>query len=123
MATSTSSAASRRLRDRTLFRERCYLDGQWIPADDGQTIPVDDPATGGIIGSVPKLGRGETSRAIDAAAAAYPDWRGRTAKERAVLLRRWFDLVMAHQEDLAVLMTLEQGKPLPEARTEVAYGA
>ena len=123
MATTSVSSPSQRLRDKQLFRELCCIDGQWIAADSGQTILVDDPATGGVIGSVPKLGRAETGRAIDAAAAAYPAWRSRTAKERAVLLRRWFDLIMANQEDLAVLMTLEQGKPLTESRTEVAYGA
>jgi succinate-semialdehyde dehydrogenase/glutarate-semialdehyde dehydrogenase len=119
----TSSRASERLRDRELVREACFVDGQWIVADDGQTIPVDDPATGTVIGSVPKLGRAATRRAIDAAAAAFPEWRARTAKERAQVLRRWFELIMASQDDLAVLMTLEQGKPLVESRSEVAYGA
>jgi len=123
MATSTLSHTANRLHDKDLFRELCYVDGQWIAADDDKTIAVDDPATGALIGSVPKLGRRSASLAIDAAAAAYPDWRARTAKERAILLRRWFDLIMTHQDDLAVLMTLEQGKPLPESRTEVAYGA
>jgi succinate-semialdehyde dehydrogenase/glutarate-semialdehyde dehydrogenase len=112
-----------RLRDRELLRELCYVNGRWIGADDGQTIAVDDPATGSTIGSVPKLGRAAAAQAIDAAAAAFPDWRARTAKERAVLLRRWFDLIVTHQEDLAILMTLEQGKPLAESRAEVAYGA
>ena len=111
------------LRDGQLFREACYIDGAWTPADSGTTIPVDNPATGEIIGSVPNAGRAETARAIDAAAAAFPAWRARTAKDRAAVLRRWFDLLVQHQDDLATLMTLEQGKPLTEARTEVLYGA
>ncbi len=105
-----------------LFREACYIDGIWVPVT-GPSIPVDNPATGDIIGHVPRLGRAETREAIEAAARALPDWRGRTAKERAVMLRRWFDLIIRHQEDLARLMTLEQGKPLVESRGEVAYGA
>jgi len=118
-----NSATSDRLRDRELFRELCYINGQWVGSDARETIPVDNPATSAIIGSVPKLGRSDTVKAIDAAAAAYPGWRARTAKERAAVLRRWFDLIMTHQEDLATLMTLEQGKPLVESRAEVAYGA
>src|SRR4051812_29157313 len=106
MATSTPASASERLSEKQLFRQLCYVNGQWVGADDGQTINVDDPATGAVIGAVPRLGRAAASRAIDAAAAAYPDWRARTGKERAVLLRRWFELIMAHQEDLAILMTL-----------------
>jgi aldehyde dehydrogenase (NAD+) len=112
-----------RLRDGRLFREACYINGAWTPADSGATIPVDNPATGEIIGTVPNAGRAETERAIDAAAAAFPAWRARTAKDRAAILRRWFDLLVEHQDDLATLMTLEQGKPLTEARTEVLYGA
>jgi succinate-semialdehyde dehydrogenase/glutarate-semialdehyde dehydrogenase len=111
------------LRDQALFREACYIDGRWVAPAGGPTIAVDDPATGEIIGSVPRLGRDATGEAIAAAAAALLEWRARTAKERAVVLRRWFELIMASQEDLAKLMTLEQGKPLAESRTEVAYGA
>jgi succinate-semialdehyde dehydrogenase/glutarate-semialdehyde dehydrogenase len=111
------------LRDQELFRESCFIDGQWLAAAGRPTITVDDPATGESIGVVPRLGRAETKHAIDAAAAAFPDWRARTAKERAVVLRRWFDLLIAHQDDLARLLTLEQGKPLAESRTEVTYGA
>ena len=114
---------SERLRDPELFRQACFIDGQWTAPSGGASIPVDNPATGEIIGSVPKLGRADTARAINAAAAAFPTWRALTAKDRAGLLRRWFDLIMAHQEDLALLMTLEQGKPLAESRGEVAYGA
>jgi succinate-semialdehyde dehydrogenase/glutarate-semialdehyde dehydrogenase len=105
-----------------LFREACYIDGHWRPVS-GPSIAVDTPATGEIIGRVPKLGRPETREAIAAAAHAFTGWRARTAKERAVLLRRWFDLILHHREDLARLMTLEQGKPLVESRGEVAYGA
>src|SRR5262245_14940244 len=103
-----SDRVSQLLTDRTIFREACFVNGAWIPAASGATIAVDDPATGDTIGHVPKLGRTETRAAIDAAAAALPAWRARTGKERASVLRRWFDLMMAHQDDLARLMTLEQ---------------
>jgi len=122
METAVHHRVSQLIKDQELFREACYIDGRWISSTSA-SIPVDDPATGEIIGHVPKLGRTETRTAIDAAAAAYPAWRGRTAKERAALLRKWFELMMANQEDLAHLMTLEQGKPLTESRGEVAYGA
>jgi succinate-semialdehyde dehydrogenase/glutarate-semialdehyde dehydrogenase len=114
--------APKPLRDASLFREACYIDGRWVPVGKA-SIAVDDPATGDIVGHVPELGRSETRTAIEAAAAAFPAWRANTAKERAAILRRWFDLVMAHQEDLATLLTMEQGKPLAESRVEVAYGA
>jgi len=117
----TASRALSLLSNKDLFREACFINGKWITSSG--RIPVDDPATGDVIGTVPKLGRAETRQAIDAAAAAFPAWRARTAKERAVILRKWFDLIMSNQEDLARLMTLEQGKPLAESRTEVAYGA
>jgi succinate-semialdehyde dehydrogenase/glutarate-semialdehyde dehydrogenase len=111
------------LKDARLFREACYVDGQWIQADSGGTVGVDNPATGEIIGRIPKLGGAETRRAIEAANREFPAWSKKTAKERAAVLRRWFDLMMANQEDLARLMTLEQGKPLAESRGEVAYAA
>lgn len=111
------------LRDMNLFRQLCYINGAWVPARTAATIPVDNPATGQILGAVPNCGRGETSEAIAAAAAAFGDWRARTGKERATILHRWFELMMQSQEDLATLMTLEQGKPLSESRGEVAYGA
>ena len=120
--TKSTSAASE-LKDQRLFREACYVDGEWIQAGSGQTINVDNPATKEIIGKVPKLGGAETRRAIEAANAAFPAWSKKTAKERAAVLRRWFDLMMANQEDLARLMTIEQGKPLAESRGEVAYAA
>jgi succinate-semialdehyde dehydrogenase/glutarate-semialdehyde dehydrogenase len=109
--------------DSTLLRTRAYIDGAWTEADDGTRFDVLNPADGGVLASVPDMGAAETRRAIEAAAAALPAWRARTAKERAAILRKWFELIMAHQEDLAVLMTSEQGKPLAEARGEVAYGA
>jgi succinate-semialdehyde dehydrogenase/glutarate-semialdehyde dehydrogenase len=118
-----SGAALPPLQDHQLFRQSCYIDGTWCGADDGKTIAVTNPATGAAIGSVPAMGAAETRRAIAAANAAWPAWRARTAKERAQILRRWYELMLAHQEDLAVLMTLEQGKPLTESRGEIVYAA
>ena len=122
-AAEKSSKASLELKDTRLFREACYADGQWVQAASGQTISVDNPATGEIIGTVPKLSGAETRHAIEAANRAFPAWSKKTAKERATVLRRWFDLMMANQEDLARLMTIEQGKPLAESKGEVAYAA
>ncbi len=111
------------LEDRRLLREQCYIDGSWVDAGDGRLIEVTDPASGEVIGSVPRLGATETRRAIDAAARALPEWRAKTAKERAAILRRWFELILENAGDLAYLMTREQGKPLAEARGEILYGA
>jgi len=111
------------LRNPSLFRNQCYIDGKWIEASDGQTIVVHNPATGEKIGEVPMLGRQETAEAIAAAERAWPGWRDLTAHERARMLRRWYDLIISNQDDLARIMTLEQGKPLTEARGEVLYGA
>jgi succinate-semialdehyde dehydrogenase / glutarate-semialdehyde dehydrogenase len=111
------------LQDLRLFRQACYIDGTWVEATAGNEIKVDDPSTGDIIGSVPKMGAAQTRQAIEAAARAFPAWRSRTAKERAFVLRRWFDLMVANQDDLAHLMTLEQGKPLAESRGEIMYAA
>jgi succinate-semialdehyde dehydrogenase/glutarate-semialdehyde dehydrogenase len=110
-------------RDQGLLRNACLIGGEWVQADSGQTIGVENPATGAIIGLVPKMGAVETRRAVELAHAALPAWRSRTAKERAVILRRWFELIMANQDDLAAIMTLEQGKPLTESRSEIAYAA
>jgi succinate-semialdehyde dehydrogenase / glutarate-semialdehyde dehydrogenase len=110
-------------RDQGLLRNACLIGGEWVQADSGQTISVENPATGAIIGLVPKMGAVETRRAVELAHAALPAWRSRTAKERAVILRRWFELIMANQDDLAAIMTLEQGKPLTESRSEIAYAA
>jgi len=111
------------LRDMSLFREQAFVGGRWESAANGQVKQVFNPATGQLIGTIPNLGAAETRRAIEAAEKALPDWRGRTAKERAQILRKWFELLMANQEDLAVLMTVEQGKPLLESRGEIAYAA
>ncbi|MGE3293447.1 MAG: NAD-dependent succinate-semialdehyde dehydrogenase [Geminicoccaceae bacterium] len=111
------------LGDPGLVREQCYVDGTWIDADDRKTIKVTDPASGEVLGTVPSVGVAETRRAIEAAERALPAWRARTAKERSAILRRWFDLVLANADDLAFLMTREQGKPLAEAKGEIAYGA
>src|SRR3970282_2751183 len=100
------------LKDPKLFRTQCYLDGQWVGADSGKTFPVRNPATGDALGAVPDMGAAETRRAIEAADKAWPAWRAKTAKERAGILRKWFDLMMANQEDLAQILTAEQGKPL-----------
>jgi len=111
------------LKDPRLFREQCYLDGAWTGADSSGTIKVNNPATGEIIGSVPDMGAAEARRAIEAADKAWPAWRAKTAKERAAILRKWYDLMMANQDDLGLLLTTEQGKPLAEAKGEIAYGA
>jgi succinate-semialdehyde dehydrogenase/glutarate-semialdehyde dehydrogenase len=112
-----------KLTDATLKREQCYIDGRWCGADGGGTLDVQNPATGSRLGSIPNMGGAETRRAIDAAAAALRPWAAKTAKERAVLLRRWFDAIMQNQEDLATLMTAEQGKPLAESMGEILYAA
>ena len=109
------------LKDPSLLREQCLIDGQWVGA--GQSIAVTNPATGEQVASVPRLGAADARRAIEAAHRAWPAWRARTAKERSALLRRWNDLILANQEDLARIMTVEQGKPLSEARGEIAYAA
>ncbi len=106
-----------------LLRQTAYLNGEWREADSGARTEIFNPATGELIGVVPNMGRGETRRAIEAAQAAQPAWRALTAKERAARLRRWYELMRENQEDLARIMTAEQGKPLAEARGEVAYAA
>ncbi len=111
------------LRDPKLLRQQCYVDGAWVNADSGETLDVDNPATGALLGTVPKMGTAETRRAIEAAERALPAWRGKTGKERAAILRKWYELMLANHEDLAVLMTAEQGKPLVESRAEIVYAA
>lgn len=111
------------LKDPALLKQLCYVNGKWIAADSEAIVDVTNPATGEKIGVVPKMATNETRRAIEAANTALPAWRAKTAKERSVILRRWFDLMMANQEDLAVIMTAEQGKPLAESRGEIAYAA
>ncbi len=110
------------LKDMSLFRQQCYIDGTWQDADSGETVEVTNPADGSVLGTVPKMGAAETRRAIEAAEKAFPAWAAKTAKERATILRRWYDLMMENQDDLGKLMTLEQGKPLAEAKGEIAYG-
>ncbi|HEY5701730.1 MAG TPA: NAD-dependent succinate-semialdehyde dehydrogenase, partial [Gammaproteobacteria bacterium] len=111
------------LKDAKLFREQCYVNGAWVNADDGETIEVNNPATGNIVGTVPSLKQGQTRAAIEAANAAWAEWRKKTGKERCNILRKWYNLMMESQEDLAILMTTEQGKPLAESRGEIAYAA
>jgi succinate-semialdehyde dehydrogenase/glutarate-semialdehyde dehydrogenase len=111
------------LTDPKLLRHQCYVGGRWLDAADGRTLAVTNPATGETLGTVPQLDAAATRGAIEAAAAAFPAWAAQTAKQRAVILRRWFDLMMSNQQDLAMLMTAEQGKPLAEAMGEIAYAA
>src|SRR3954453_19850543 len=123
MSVMTETAARLGLKDAGLLRGQCYVDGQWIDADSGKTIDVTNPSDGSKLGTVPAAGEAETRRAIEAANRAYPAWRAKTAKERAKILRTWFDLMMANQEDLDRIMTAEQGKPIAESRGEIAYAA
>jgi succinate-semialdehyde dehydrogenase/glutarate-semialdehyde dehydrogenase len=109
------------LRDPGLLRDQAYIAGAWCGG--AATFPVADPATGEVLARIPELGAAETRRAIEAANAAWPAWRKQTAKQRAAILRKWFDLILANADDLALLMTREQGKPLAEAKGEIAYGA
>ena len=104
-----------------LLREDAYIGGEWVGSD--HRIDVRNPATGGLVAQVPRLGAAETRRAIEAAQAAMGPWAAKTAKERSVVLRRWYDLIMANQDDLARIMTAEQGKPLGEAKGEIVYAA
>ena len=106
-----------------LFRQQCYIGGQWLDAASGDTIAVTNPANGELLGTVPKLSQAEIQNAIEAAESSWADWRAKTARERARILRRWYELLMQHQEDLAQIMTAEQGKSLTESRGEIAYGA
>jgi succinate-semialdehyde dehydrogenase/glutarate-semialdehyde dehydrogenase len=121
--TQTASTQPIRLADSELLENRCLVGGEWIGASTGDSITICNPATGEPIGTVPSMGSEETRQAIETADAAWDEWRSQSGKHRANLLRTWFDLIMANQEDLAVLMTSEQGKPLTESRGEVAYAA
>lgn len=112
-----------KLKDETLLCQLCYVDGEWRKADSGETIAVSNPATGEVLGTVPKFLSAETKAAIAAAKRAFPAWAAKTAGERATILRRWNDLMLANADDLALIMTLEQGKPLAESKGEVAYSA
>jgi succinate-semialdehyde dehydrogenase / glutarate-semialdehyde dehydrogenase len=112
-----------RLSDKSLWKEQGFIGGEWLPATSGQTTDIRNPANGEVLGTVPNMGAAETRRAIEAAHGAFPLWAKKTAGERARLMRKWFDLMMANVEDLAVIMTAEQGKPLAESRGEIAYAA
>ena len=112
-----------KLKDSSLFRQQCHVNGAWVDAAGGVTIPVTNPATGARLGTVPSIDAKGAEAAVAAAHAAFPGWAAKTAKERAVMLRRWFELIMANADDLAMLMTAEQGKPLAESRGEIAYAA
>ncbi len=119
MSTQTTLA----LQDPSLFRQQAYFAGEWQNAPDGATFEVRNPATGALVGTVPLLGAADTRRAIDAANTAWAAWRKRTAKERGAILRKWYDLMLAHADDLALILTTEQGKPLAEAKGEIGYAA
>jgi acyl-CoA reductase-like NAD-dependent aldehyde dehydrogenase len=111
------------LQDPDLFRQQAFVAGQWCDADNGATADVDNPATAEILGKVPYMGRAETRRAIEAAKNAWAEWRHLPARDRSAILRKWHDLMLANVDDLGKLMTAEQGKPLAEAKGEVAYAA
>ncbi len=112
-----------KLKDKNLFRQQCYINGQWLDADSGESIDVTNPATGEKLGTVPNMGAEETRRAIEAAEEAFFSWRKTTAYEKSQVLRRWFDLMIEHREDLSIIMTAEQGKPINESRGEINYAA
>jgi len=112
-----------KLKDSSLWKELCLIDGKWLPADSGRTTEIHNPANGELLGTVPVMVAGESRRAIEAAHAAMPAWSKKTAGERAKIMRRWFDLMLANVDDLAVIMTAEQGKPLAESKGEIAYAA
>jgi succinate-semialdehyde dehydrogenase / glutarate-semialdehyde dehydrogenase len=123
MAPDTIERTSLELADPSLLRKQCYVDGAWVDAEDRASMPVVDPATGDLVGTAPMFGAGETKRAIEAAERAFPAWRAKTAKERSAILRTWNDLMLANVDDLARILTAEQGKPLPEAKGEITIGA
>jgi succinate-semialdehyde dehydrogenase/glutarate-semialdehyde dehydrogenase len=123
MPPDTLERTSIALKDPALLRQQCYVDGRWIDADGGATMDVVNPANGRPIGTAPMFGAAETHRAIDAASRAWPAWRGKTAKERSAVLRKWHDLMLANADDLALILTSEQGKPLGESKGEIAIGA
>ena len=111
------------LADPDLLRDRAFIAGDWVGADDGATFPVTNPARGDVLARVPDMGEAETARAVEAADAARRGWAARTGKERAAVLRKWHDLMIASADDLAAILTAEMGKPLAEARSEILYGA
>ena len=118
-----TSKTELKLSNPALFREQSYVNGEWISADNGATFNVSNPADGSLLAKVAELDVSAARSAIEAANVAWPAWRSRTAKDRAAILRRWFDLMHENKEDLAALMTAEQGKPLLESTGEIVYGA
>jgi succinate-semialdehyde dehydrogenase/glutarate-semialdehyde dehydrogenase len=120
---STERRAPLSLKDPSLFRQQCYIDGRWQDADSGEAFDVVNPATGASIGTAPKMGAAETARAIDAANRAWPAWAAKTGKERSAILRKWSELQLANIDDLALILTSEQGKPLAESNGEITIGA
>ena len=123
MAPDTLERSVPTLKDPALLRMQCYVDGAWCDAEGGATMAVVNPATGRTIGTAPVFGANETRRAIDAAARAFPAWRGKVAKDRSAIVRKWYELMLAHQDDLALILTTEQGKPLAEAKGEIGIAA
>ena len=123
MTVKTAPPSFPTLADPTLLRQQCLIDGQWRGQAGNATCDVTNPASGERLGTVPDMGASETKAAIDAAQAAFPAWARKTAKERAQVLRRMYELMLEHQDDLAIIMTAEQGKPLAEAKGEVSYAA
>src|SRR5262245_61219474 len=117
------SSALSKLKDPSLFKDKNFIDGQWVDADNKSRIDVDNPADGSVVGTVPNCGAEETKRAIAAAERAQPAWAKLQARERSAILRKWFDLMVANADDLALILTVEQGKPLAEAKGEIMYGA
>ena len=106
-----------------LYRDKCYINGEWIKANSNETISVNNPASLEEIGTVPKCGKDEATLAIESAQKAFPEWKAKSAKERSIILRKWFDLINQNHEELAQIMTIEQGKPIKESRGEITYGA
>ena len=111
------------IKDSKFYRDKCYINGEWVNADSGETISVNNPANLKEIGTVPKCGTSETRNAIEAANNAWPEWRAKSARQRSEILRKWFDLMIENKEELAQIMTVEQGKPINESRGEIGYGA
>jgi len=111
------------IKNKELFKQQCFINGEWVNANNNEKIEVNNPATLEIIGSVPNCGKEETNYAISKAFDAWKNWRGKTALDRSTILRKWNDLILENQEDLARIMTIEQGKPLQESKGEIVYGA
>ena len=109
--------------NKKLFKQQCFIDGEWINSEKNETINVNNPATNEIIGNVPNCGKQETTKAILAAEKSWKEWKSKTSKERSIILKKWYRLIEDNHEDLAKIMTIEQGKPMAESRGEITYGA